>query len=399
MGISKTIKMTHGRSGSHGKQDRPVAAPDSELRIIIAGGGTGGHLFPGIAIAEVFMQRQPETRVLFITSGKKIEETVLAKTRFEKQLISVEGIKGKGIFTKLVSLGRLPKGLVEALWVLRQYKPDVVIGMGAYSAGPVIAAAWMLRIHRVIHEQNSIPGLTNRLLAGMAEKIYVSFPHTGFKSSADHKIDFTGNPVRNDILAAAEAGEPEDITAQDLKARFNILILGGSQGAHRINMAVIDSVTYLKNTERFRFVHQTGTRDAEEVTKVYRQMKIESEVAPFFNDMAERYREADLVICRSGATTVAELTVTGKVAVFIPFPFATDDHQVVNARALVEDGAAEMILEKDLTGKLLSEKIEYYVRHPEVMTKMKQKIRKFGHPDAARKIADDIYTMICKSEC
>ena len=177
------------------------------------------------------------------------------------------------------------------------------------------------------------------------------------------------------------------------------LILGGSQGAHRINMAVIDSVTYLKQSRQFRFVHQTGDRDADEVTKVYRQMQIEAVVAPFFNNMADFYRDADLVICRSGATTIAELTVTGKAVVFIPFPFATDDHQVANARALVDDGAAEMILEKDLNGKIVSERIEYYAQHPDVVGKMKQKIRKFGRPDAAEAIADDIYRIIGSNDC
>jgi UDP-N-acetylglucosamine--N-acetylmuramyl-(pentapeptide) pyrophosphoryl-undecaprenol N-acetylglucosamine transferase len=332
--------------------------------------------------------------VLFVTSGKKIEETVLAKTVFEKKLISVEGIKGEGIFAKLASMCRLPKGMIDALRLLIEFKPDIVIGMGAYSAGPVISGAWMLRIHRVIHEQNSIPGLTNRLLSGIAEKIYVSFPDTGFKSSVKHKIDFTGNPVRTEILASERMNAERAVNPEAQQRLFNILILGGSQGAHSINMAVIDSVTYLKKPGKFRFVHQTGIKDADEVRKVYQQLKVASVVAPFFEDMADRYREADLVICRSGATTVAELTVTGKAAVFIPFPFATDDHQVINAQALVEEGAAEMILEKDLTGKMLAEKITYYAENPGIKEKMGARIQKFGHPDAAQRIVDDIYRII-----
>ncbi len=396
MGISETIKSNSDitLTGSGKRTESPDQAFSPVLRIVIAGGGTGGHLFPGIAIAEMFMKRQPATRVLFVTSGKRIEETVLAKTMFEKKLISVEGIKGKGIFAKLASMCRLPKGMIDALRLLIGFKPDIVIGMGAYSAGPVIAGAWMLRIHRVIHEQNSIPGLTNRLLSGIAEKIYVSFPDTGFKSSVKHKIDFTGNPVRTEILAFEGMNAEREVNPEAQQQFFNILILGGSQGAHSINMAVIDSVTYLKNPGKFRFVHQAGIRDADEVRKVYQQLKVESVVAPFFEDMANRYREADLVICRSGATTVAELTVTGKAVVFIPFPFATDDHQVVNAQALVEDDAAEMILEKDLTGNLLAEKIAYYSKNSEIKEKMEARIQKFGHPDAAQRIVDDIYRII-----
>ncbi|MDA3898157.1 MAG: undecaprenyldiphospho-muramoylpentapeptide beta-N-acetylglucosaminyltransferase [Desulfobacteraceae bacterium] len=385
MCLSKTIN-------SNFQNPEPKVFP--ELRILIAGGGTGGHLFPGIAIAEVFMKRQPATRVLFVTSGKKIEETVLAKTLFEKKLISVQGIKGKGLMAKLASLCRLPKGMIDALRLLIGFKPHVVIGMGAYSAGPVIAGAWMLRIHRVIHEQNSIPGLTNRLLSGLVEKIYVSFPNTGFKQTVSHKIDFTGNPVRNEIVQAIENEQNGQNVQADETDVYNILVLGGSQGAHSINMAVLDSIMYLQNPAKFRFVHQTGTMDADEVTKVYQQLKVEAVVAPFFNNMADCYKKADLVICRSGATTVAELTVTGKAAIFIPFPYATDDHQVVNARALVEDGAAEMILEKNLTGQKLAGKMTFYAEKPEVKKRMESKIRKFGHPDAAERIADDIYRII-----
>ena len=370
------------------------------LKIVIAGGGTGGHLFPGIAIADEFLHRWPNSRVLFITSGKKIEETVLAKTEFDTRLISVHGIKGKGIFTKLGSLFQLPKGLAEAIRLLAEFKPDVVIGMGAYSAGPVIVAAWMLRMHRVIHEQNSIPGLTNRLLATMAEKIYVSFPDTGFKRSVRHKVKFFGNPVRRDILASVDADDPKEFPVDESRQLFTVLVLGGSQGAHSINMAVLDSLIHLQElngAKRFCFIHQTGERDAEEVAKVYRQMKMAAEVAPFFSDMAELYRRADLVICRSGATTVAELTVAGKAAVFIPFPFATDDHQVLNAKALAEEGAAAMILEKDLTGKLLADKMVYYFQNSVMTAKMAKKIQGFGHPKAAENIVDDICRLMGRS--
>ena len=396
MGISETIKNTGDATVTNSGQE--IESPDmdsfKDLRIVIAGGGTGGHLFPGIAIAEVFMKRQPATRVLFVTSGKKIEETVLAKTVFEKKLISVEGIKGKRIFAKLVAMCRLPKGMIDSLKLLIRYKPDIVIGMGAYSAGPVIAGAWMLRIHRVIHEQNSIPGLTNRLLSGLAEKIYVSFPDTGFQPSCNHKIVFTGNPVRDEIVQASEINQNNHKGVQHEKRLFNVLILGGSQGAHRINKAVLESLRYLKHPETFRFVHQTGIKDADAVGNGYQQHHIVSEVAPFFDNMADRYQAADLVICRSGATTVAELTVTGKVVVFIPFPFATDDHQVVNAQALVDGGAAEMIFEKNLSGKILAQRIAYYFENPEIKEKMEARIQAFGHPDAAERIVDDIYRMI-----
>jgi len=388
MGISKAITKRSVSKNPHAREGDNIA-----LRIVIAGGGTGGHLFPGIAIAEMFMRRQAKTRILFVSSGKKIEETVLAKTDFEKKLITIEGIKGKRFSTKMLSLMKLPKGLIESLCLLIGFKPDVVIGMGAYSAGPVVVSAWILRIPRVIHEQNSIPGITNRLLANFANRIYVSFADTEIKARAE-KIVFTGNPVRKEILDAICQNRSSGVKAKNNHPKFDVLILGGSQGAHNINMFVIDALKYLKDPSKYRFFHQTGVQDVDRVQKAYSESNIEYIVAPFFENMATRYQYADLVICRSGATTVSELTAAGSAVIFIPFPFATDNHQVVNARALVEDGAAEMILEEELSGKMLAERITYYAENFEVTEKMKSKILEFGHPDAAKRIVEDIYQII-----
>lgn len=375
------------------KKQHTPADENAALRIVFAGGGTGGHLFPGIAIAEAFMHRQPETRILFVSSGKKIEETVLSKTAFEKKMITVEGIKGKRFSTKMVSLIKLPKGLIESLRLLIQFKPDVVIGMGAYSAGPVVVSAWLLRIPRVIHEQNSIPGITNRILADFANRIYVSFQDMEIKARAE-KIYFTGNPVRKEILSAIQKSRNTGFKSKNNHPVFDVLVLGGSQGAHSINKSVVDALKYLKDPLKYRFSHQTGPQDVDIVRKAYSESKIEFVVEPFFEDMATRYQTADLVICRSGATTVAELTVAGRAVIFIPFPFATDNHQVVNARALVEDGAAEMIREENLSGKLLSEKIQHYAGHPDILEDRKTRMRQFGKPDAAERIVDDIYRII-----
>jgi len=360
------------------------------LRVVIAGGGTGGHLFPGIAIAEAFVKRQAGTEICFVTSGKKIEETVLALTPYAKKRISAEGIKGKNIFAKLSSMMKLPKGLMESIKLMLTFKPHAVVGMGAYSAGPVVLAAWVMRIPRVICEQNSISGLTNRMLSGFVQRIYVSFPGVIFKHP--DKVVFTGNPVRDEILQVIQKSAPAQ--ADQKPAGFTILISGGSQGAHRINMAMLEAVDCLKDPGRYTLIHQTGVADEDRVRGVYQEKQIRHEVAPFFTDMAARYKEADLVICRSGATTVAELTAAGRPAVFIPFPFAADNHQVFNAKALVDAGAAEMVLEENLTGELLAERIEYYAGHPEALTALGEKIREFSRPDAADKIVDDIYRII-----
>lgn len=393
MGISKTINRYFCSPSSQSKKMDAAADEYVALRIVFAGGGTGGHLFPGIAIAEAFMDHAPQTRILFVSSGKKIEETVLSKTSFEKKKITIEGIKGKRLSAKLFSLFKLPLGLIESLCLLIQFKPDVVIGMGAYSAGPVVVSAWMLRICRVICEQNSIPGITNKLLAHVADRIYVSFEDTQI-SSFDEKIVFTGNPVRKEIVKAIRERQNINVNPKDKDRVFDVLILGGSQGAHSINMAMMDAVKYLKNPSGFKFSHQTGLGDVDAVRKAYLKMAVVFDVEPFFDDMATRYQNADLVICRAGATTVAELTIAGNAVIFIPFPFAADDHQAKNASALVEAGAAEMIPEKELNGRGLSDKIQYYAKHPDLLEARKAKMRQFGKADAAEKIVDDIYRIV-----
>jgi len=394
MGLSKQIKNVSGDTADHRDILGKKNLKKSGMRVIFAGGGTGGHLFPGIAIAQEFERTGSGSRILFVSSGRAIEESVLAKTHFEKAAIRVEGIKGKGIWSKLKSVFILPKGLAGAVGLLWRFKPDVVIGMGGYSAGPLIVAAWMLRIPRAICEQNKLPGVTNRLLAHFSDRIYVYYKDTDLKASLD-KIRVLGNPVRREIVERLQtAGEKQN--GADAGRKFVVLILGGSQGAHGINMAVIDALGHLRDPEKYKFIHQSGEVDAEAVRNAYEKRKITNTTAAFFDDMAGLYQEADLVICRSGATTVAEVTIAGCAVIFIPFPHATDNHQVFNAKPLVDEGAAEMILESQISGKLLSERIEFYAGHPDLCSQMKGKIRKFGKPDAAERIVEDIYQLLRK---
>lgn len=357
--------------------------------VVIAGGGTGGHLFPGIALAEEFKRRNPGCRVVFVSSGRPLEERVLSETGFEKYRIPVEGLKGRRGMAKLKTSVRLPFSLFYALALLARVRPDVVIGMGGYSAGPVVLAAWMLRRRRVICEQNRLPGMTNRILARFAQRIYVSFPDT-FENASSGKTVLAGNPVRRRILEALSTGETETAVTKHEGGRFTVLVLGGSQGARGINRAVTGALDYLAKKENYHFIHQTGEQDVKTVAAAYAEKGFSAVAAPFFEDMAECYQRADLVICRSGATTVAEIAVAGKAAVFVPFPHAADDHQRHNAVDLVHAGAAEMILEKDLNAVELAEKIVFYRQHPAVLTAMQTAMKGFGRPDAAKKIVDDI---------
>lgn len=366
------------------------------MRIIIAGGGTGGHLFPGIAIAEAFMERDKKNEALFVGTGKPFEISILSKTCFMYQSITAEGIKGRGLWNQIVSIAKIPKGVVESVKILKNFKPDLVLGVGGYSAGPVGLGAWLLGIKIVIHEQNILPGITNRILSHFADRIYVSFKNTKVKAFrycgaiSQKKIRVTGNPVRKEIL---ECARNQKIDLGQAKP-FTVLILGGSQGAHSINMAVIEALKHIKEKDKFFFLHQTGAADEEKIKNAYMSHGISCTVKAFFDDMAQQYCRADLIICRAGATTVAEVSAIGKGALFVPYPFAADNHQALNALSLKKAGAAEMILQKDLNGKALAKRIRRYASNPNALEAMSSKIKELGRPDAAKAIVDDCYKLI-----
>lgn len=365
------------------------------MRIIIAGGGTGGHLFPGIAIAEAFMGKNKKNEVLFVGTGKPFEISILSKTCFMYQSITAEGIKGRGLWNQIVSIAKIPKGVFESIKIIKNFKPDLVLGVGGYSAGPVGLGAWLLGIKIVIHEQNILPGITNRILSHFADRIYVSFKNTKVEAFrccgaiSPKKIHITGNPVRKEIL---ECARNQKIYLEQTKP-FTVLILGGSQGAHSINMAVIEALKLIKEKDKFFFLHQTGAADEEKIKNAYMARGISCTVKAFFDDMAQQYGKADLIICRAGATTVAEVSAIGKGVLFVPYPFAADNHQVLNALSLKNAGAAEMILQKDLSGKVLAEKIRHYASSPNDLETMSSKIKELGRPDAAKAIVNDCYKL------
>jgi len=368
------------------------AMENRPLKIVIAGGGTGGHLFPGIAIAREFEARNSASKIIFVSTGNPMEKSVLSKAECELRCITAAGIKGRGVWNQLISAFKIPKGIIESLRIIGDFTPDLAIGLGSYSAGPVIIGAWLRRIPIVIHEQNILPGITNRILARFANRIFISFKSTEFKLNSN-KIRWTGNPVRQELLEYCP--EPGAAKTNDTATGvLTVLIIGGSQGAHAINMAVINALEGLKDTDSLHFIHQTGAADEQEVIEAYRRNNIDSTVQSFFDDMAELYSRADLLICRAGATTVAEITALGKAVIFIPFPHAADNHQVLNAGMLADEGAADVIIEKDLNAEFLGRKITYYATHREVLKDMAARARQFGNPQAAGNIVDDCYQLV-----
>ena len=364
------------------------------MRVIIAGGGTGGHIFPGIAIAMEFIAKDPGSSILFVGAGNPYEKSIVGKAGFNHKSITAEGIKGRGFLKKMRSLFKIPVGMFESFKIIKGFNPHIVVGVGGYSAGPVILTAWLLGVKTALHEQNILPGITNRILARFADRIYVSFEGTKLPA-AFGKTLVAGNPLRREIInAAKDAVKADIVTGSGSKKPFTVLVIGGSQGAHSINMAIGEALTHIKAKEKYLFVHQTGASDEKRVAGFYTQYGIPCIVKPFFDDMAKRYGQADLIICRAGATTVAEVTAMGLGAIFIPFPFAADDHQAKNARALSDAGAAEIITETDLNGKMLAERIEYFAGHAGELYKMASAAKKFSRPDAANIIVNDCYKML-----
>jgi UDP-N-acetylglucosamine--N-acetylmuramyl-(pentapeptide) pyrophosphoryl-undecaprenol N-acetylglucosamine transferase len=369
-------------------------SPDPALSpaVVIAGGGTGGHVFPGIALAEALRRRWPRSRVLFVGTDRPLEVGALARAGFDHRVLRVEGLKRRGWRRQMGALIRLPAGLAAAAAILWRFKPEVVIGVGGYAAGPVVMAAWLLRVPVALCEQNIVAGITNRIAARFARRIYVAFAATDFGRHAG-KVRLTGNPVRAAIVQAAQRRQQRLVDQ-----RLHVLVLGGSQGAHRLNMAVVAALDFLDDPSAWRFVHQTGPADEAPVQEAYRQRGIEAEVAAFFDDPGTCYAEADLAVCRAGATTVAELAAAAIPAVFVPFPFAADDHQTRNVQALVEGGAARVVAEKDLTGEGLAEQLNRWKAGRGELEAMATAMAAFGRPRAADTILDDVFEMVGRFE-
>ncbi|MFP4571352.1 MAG: undecaprenyldiphospho-muramoylpentapeptide beta-N-acetylglucosaminyltransferase [Desulfobacterales bacterium] len=370
-----------------------IPAAAGPLRLVIAGAGTGGHLFPGIAVAEELMRLAPGSRVLFITTGRSVEQTVLADKPFETAGISAAGFKGLGLWRKLGALTVLPRGLFQSMGLLRRFSADAVLGMGAYSSAPVVIAAYLTGVPRFIHEQNRIAGMTNRWLARFADRVFVSFQDTDMGCKAS-KIVYSGNPVRSDIRRCAHA-RIQAAKKQSLKS-FTVLVLGGSQGAHTINMAMTEAFSHLENFRDVKVIHQTGSKDKDTVRRAYESMGVNATVSAFFSDMACLYESADIAVCRAGASTVAEIAAAGLPALFIPFPHAADDHQTANAEGLVSAGAAEIIDERNLNGRVLAQRLEEYRTDPVKFEKLQTAAAGSGRPDSAVVILDQIAAAIAE---
>lgn len=358
------------------------------IRLIVTGGGTGGHLFPGIAVAEYIMTGHPGSRVLFVGTNRLLDTKTLAEREFETAAIVSHGLKGKSLASRMLALAAIPWSVLAAAKIIYGFKPNVVIGVGGYVTGPVVLAAKLMGIPTCIHEQNSVPGLANRMLGKFVDKIFVSIPGSE-KYFPAAKTMLTGNPVRKELLEKA----------QDKQGRKNnkitVLVLGGSQGAHRINELVTEVVT--KNRQLFQddieLIHQTGARDEHWVSEVYNKAGVKAKARAFFTDMREAYNKADLVVSRAGATTLAEITALSKPSLLIPYPYAADDHQAQNGRYLVTGGAALMFRENELTADKLGELIIELTKDEDKRLKMAAAAGKLAKREATETITANCFRL------
>ncbi|MEN6622440.1 MAG: undecaprenyldiphospho-muramoylpentapeptide beta-N-acetylglucosaminyltransferase [Smithella sp.] len=351
------------------------------MRIVIAGGGTGGHLFPGIAIAEEFIKRDKQAKVIFIGTQRGIENRVLGRSGYELRTIDDEGIKGRGIKALLKSLYQIPQSMWQSRNILKQFDPEIVIGVGGYASGPAVMAAYFMRVPTAIAEQNAVPGMTNKILGKVVDKIFLTYEDTA-KSFSPAKVIVSGNPVRAAFTNVHDLPKKKN-------DRCQLLIFGGSQGAAAINKNVVEMLPLLQNMkDKLHILHQTGAREVETVKAAYDRHGISADVTDFIVNMADAYRQADLIICRAGATSLAEITAAGKAPILIPFPYAIYDHQTKNARVLADAGAAMMINEKELNGNNLFEAVANLLNNPEKLHLMEENSVKLGRIKAAATIVE-----------
>jgi UDP-N-acetylglucosamine--N-acetylmuramyl-(pentapeptide) pyrophosphoryl-undecaprenol N-acetylglucosamine transferase len=352
--------------------------------MLLTGGGTGGHLFPGIAAAEALCARRPGSEVLFIGTRRKMDRASLDRYGFATKSIHCLGLKGKNLLSLVQALAVLPLSFAEAAFHILRFRPDIVLGVGGYVTGPVVAVAKLLGIPSAIHEQNSVPGLANRKLGRLVDRICLSIPGSE-KFFPAAKAVLTGNPVRREILDLARRPQPENE-----KKVMTVMVLGGSQGAHRVNELASDALIRQKKTVQpdLRIIHQTGFADEEAVQQTYQKSGVEAQVAAFFTDMAAMYEQADVLISRAGATTLAELAVLGKPAILIPYPYAADNHQEINGMYYVQGGGALLFVERDLTSVLLADTVEQVLGNFSRQKEMAAAMKELAFPQAAEEITD-----------
>jgi UDP-N-acetylglucosamine--N-acetylmuramyl-(pentapeptide) pyrophosphoryl-undecaprenol N-acetylglucosamine transferase len=348
------------------------------MKLLIAGGGTGGHVFPAIAVAQEWLSRGSEREVVLVGTQRGIEMKLVPQAGLPLETLRVAGLKGKDGATLVKNVAMLGPAMLDARRVLRRHRPVAAFGVGGYAAGPMMLATWLGRVPNVIFEPNAEPGLTNKLLAKVSKRIAV-----GYEISTQlwkNKAVLTGCPVRSEFFS---------ITPRPLQKPLRLLITGGSQGALPINRTFVNAMDRLATRKNeLSIVHQTGERDYNAVRTAYARREINAEVVPFLTNMAERFAWADIIVCRAGAITAAEVAAAGRAAIFIPFGAATDSHQLRNAQEMQRAAAGRLITENELTAERLASEVFSMLDQPEQIEKQSRAARELARPNATRDIVD-----------
>jgi UDP-N-acetylglucosamine--N-acetylmuramyl-(pentapeptide) pyrophosphoryl-undecaprenol N-acetylglucosamine transferase len=371
----------------HRREQRRLEINRMSLSVLIAGGGTGGHLYPGLAVARNLLARAPDAVVTFVGTSAGIEARVIPREKLSLALIRSAGLKGKTAAAVVRGLALLPLSAWDSWRVISKVKPTVVIGVGGYSSGPVLLLAALRGIPTLVMEQNAAPGLTNRLLARVVTAAAVTYPESA--ATFGSRAFVSGNPVRTEFFAGSGRQANDDP-----RGRVRILVFGGSQGAHAINVAMVEAAPALTRGDTpVEVTHQTGDSDLELVRDGYRRVDLAASVQPFIFDMHKEMTAADVVICRAGATTIAEVSAAGRAAILVPLPSATDDHQRKNAAAMVARNAAVMIEQRELSGGRLAQEILALARDPTRRQQLAEAAGAMARPDAARVIVDRVFAL------
>jgi UDP-N-acetylglucosamine--N-acetylmuramyl-(pentapeptide) pyrophosphoryl-undecaprenol N-acetylglucosamine transferase len=369
-----------------------VPASTAPIRLLVAAGGTGGHVYPGIAIAEEWRRRHPESEVIFVGTGRGLEAKAIPQAGFPLRTISVRGFPRRSPIGMVRAAWSLLWSLAQAFRLLREVKPHLVIGTGGYVSGPVVFLARLAGIPAVIQEQNSVPGSTNRWLSLIADQVHISFVESRSYFRRRNNLKVSGNPIRRSLV---QQDRESAYAALGLDpSRRTLFVFGGSRGARSINQAVAGALPLLRGVPDLQVLWQTGHEDRAAMLERVKGTPFPVRVVAYLDAIEKAYAVADLVICRAGAMTIAEITACGAPAILVPYPHATHDHQAHNARGLAERGAAEMIADKDLTPEELQRRIEALFRDEPRRRALGRKARAFARTDAAQRIVRSIEDLL-----
>ncbi len=366
------------------------------MRVIFAGGGTGGHIYPAIAMAREILRRESESKVLFVGTREGVESRILPQEGLELKTLRVMGWKGKKKIERLRALFVLPRALKDSFSILRTFQPDAVIGVGGFASGPLVLAASLSGRKTMLQEQNSVPGMTNRMLGKMVRRVYTAYleSHSYFPKG---KVLLTGNPIRKGL----DKGGREDALRHFglTPEKKTVLVLGGSRGAHAVNELVSKMIQKVSwENLPVQFLHQTGEADLQKVSGVYESSGMQAVVRPYIQEIDQAYAAADLAISRAGAVALSELCAAGIPMLLIPFPYAADDHQMRNARVTADAGAAEVLVQEGLVPEKLGENIQAILNDPDRLARMREAALKHARPDAAEAVVDDVERIVKMKE-